>query len=264
MKIKDIIVRLNKLSITEIYENKFNIVDNINSIYVDKFIEKYSYTKEAIRTKKINDVLHKENQKMVSMMSGSLNKFLKIFFSINLLLTIVCLFFSHKSLTLPSFVFYSFLMLPASSLLLAFSFLVYESNSETKIKKNKNKIIKNSEKYINIHYKDFFSNITFELIKEIDLIKEPELQNKKEEIKNYLINRAYQLDKNENDMSEERDLAIKDEIINKMFIEDKQPLNNKKLENNFPNKSIDLEKTNDTNNILKKLKNKFNEKTPII
>lgn len=253
MNIKDIIIKINNRS--ELYEDGWNTVNEIDSIYIDKIIEKCSYTKNMIEAKKRNSDLIKKNPTLYS----HIKSFFSVFLLLNLLFSSIALFFSVNQFNLINLLFFFLLLsLPLTVVAIGIS----EGLQDSKSKKNKTLILKNSEQYINSCYKDFSNNITINLIDEIDLIVEPELQQEKENIKQYLITRAYNLD---NDIfSDNKHDLLKKTIINKIFIENNKPLDNKILKETCITDTTKQNKISDTNNVLKELKVKYNEKTPVI
>lgn len=253
MNIKDIIIKINNRS--ELYEDGWNTVNEIDSIYVNKFIEKCSYTKNMIEAKKRNSDLIKKNPTLYS----NIKSFFSVFIILNLLISSITLLFSVNQFNLINILFFNMLF---SFPLVGVSILITEGLKDSKTKKNKISILKNSEQYINSCYKDFSNKITINLIDEIDLITEPELQQEKENIKQYLITRAYNL---YNDISSDNkhDL-LKKTIVNKIFIENNKPLDNKILKETCFKDTTKQNKISDTNNVLKELKVKYNEKIPIV
>lgn len=256
MNIKDIVLRLKNRSIIDIYENNYS--NEIDNLYINKFIEKFSHTKEKIEQSTINDSITKENKKIDNKLNLSMKNYLCI---LSLYVSFITLTVLNK--TPPDLTSFFFL------LLVSIFFVGVPYSVIRRVKKdflidiktsNNNKLFNNSKQYINNNYKDFYSNVTFELINELNLITEVELQEEKESLKKYLIQRAEHLDQGI-DVNNKHE-TIRDEVTKQMFIDEVKPIKNKLIDkdNIIPNKTTD----SNYDAILRKLKIKFYKKTPII
>lgn len=259
MNIKDIILKIKNRSIADVYEKNFNVADDINSLYVDKFLENYSYEKDVMEIKNKNNNITKKNK--FSNSKISFKKHTLIFFMSTLFVSSISTFFSSKNISLVSF-FQDFLFFSlVTSLIYIPLRLVYSFCRLLKTERNKSIIIEKSKIFMDLHYKKFFSDITLDLINEIDSINDSELQKAKDELKEYLISKSYELNNDENASNDNRHLIIKYQMIHRMFIYESKPINNKILKKTQYESNVEM-----INNdyMLKDLKVKYNEKTPII
>lgn len=261
MKIKDILIKLKNQSIVESYEEKFDIVNNINDIYIDKLVENYSYTKDKLIQENKNQLLMKKVKRNEAINKPrNIVKNVLISLLISILTTLVVFPFTTLGFTLQNlwYIFPAILM-PTSVLYGLFYFIKYSILKEQS-DSIKNTIFKQSSQYINNHYNSFYNKITFELIEELDSVLEPELQATKDDLKKYLIASAYEL---ENEKIDEESYSkhndIKRETTQRMFIDCEKPLENKTIMLEDKSK-IQL----DEKSMLKSLKLKFGYDKTII
>lgn len=252
MKIKDILIKLKNQSIVESYEKKFDIVNNINELYIEKIIQKYSYTKEKIIQDNKNQTLNKKNKKHEKKPKKVSNYFF-ISGILSCILSIIVMFYK-QDFNISEFIqlFFSY-----GSIIIVYYFifnLCFGLHSGIKEGKTNEKILESSSNYLNSHYNSFYNKITFELIDELNLISDPEFQIEKENLKKYLIASAYELESQDSkEENHSKHTYIKQQATQRMFIDCEKPLENKTI----MLESDKLQRQLDEQSMLKSLKLKF-------
>lgn len=248
MKIKDIVLKLKRHLIIDMYENKINIQDDINSIYTEKLINKYSFKTTISEQSKQTNIINENNKKILNKLNKvNFISFFSLTFLMGLSATFLISFFPN---VFTGALWYNFIVsFVFSSFVVSFSFDKITKYFNKKINDNKISLFNIYDRYLNTTYKKEFSVITLELINELDSIKEAELQECVDALKKYLILGAYELDTVENVIDENRHKAIKEKIIKNLFFKTQKIIDNKILYNK--NKNILIEEKIESMDTLK-------------
>ena len=261
MKIKDILIKLKNQSIVESYEEKYDIVYHINELYIEKLIENYSYTKDKLIQEKKNHLLMTKVKKYESRNEPKkIAKRILTFLLFGLFTAVVFSTFGKTGFSLKNISDFFLGFSLYGGVLCGVFYFLKDLILKDKIDNIQNNVFVQSSQYINTHYNSFYNKITFELVEELNSVLEPELQATKDDLKKYLISRAYELVNEESDKkSHSKHNFIRQETTQRMFIDCKKPLENKTIMLEDKSK-IQL----DEKSMLKSLKLKFGYDKTII
>lgn len=223
--IKELIQKITESENNISFVEKKELIENsIKNLYIEQI--------SHINDKKINDsnILIKSEKNNLSIKSMESLKFslnIIMFVSVgNFLLSILPLYFNS---IIPLNNFNINILLGIASPLIFFGAYVYKNKIKNTIKKQNDDYYDETSllptQYMHKHYKNSVKDVSVKLIKELESITEPELQQAKKHISDYLVVNTFEF---EEEHSNNIFYKISNDIKEKIFIPE-EPLRSKKL-----------------------------------
>lgn len=250
MNIKEILIAMKNRNVIDKFEGNYSFGSNIEELYLERITLKYFNTTEK---NKIDDFIKKDKDKIKKI--NKKPRTINIFLILLGCLSVMVLLISNTNLNSSTKIFFGFISL--LSILFVFFPLIYGMVETIKKELTKSIITKVDQKitkYIEDKFREFYKNITLDLIKEIELIHDTTLEKETNELKEYLIAKLYYYENNNINSNDK----LKKLLKNKFFNDNKNYLENKILKIEDIKKEYLMINTEDEINKLKlSVKNKI-------
>lgn len=248
MNIKEILIEMKNITPIDKFEGNYHFGSVVREIYLERIALKYFHTTEK---KKVDAFIKGDKKKLKKInkktkISLKILMFLGYFVIVGLLINSMQFNNSIKILLGGGLSFFSIF-------LFSVIFDIFDLIKEKRINSIVKKIDIETTKYIKDNFKDFYRNITLDLLKEIGLISDTTLEKEKKELKEYLIAKLHYYE----NADDESIKGFIEALECKLFNDNKNYLDDKILkyqESKEENLIINTEEENIKLNLLEKNK----------